>query len=219
MTVSRPNTTKQSRRGRPRSAKARDAILDATGELVLAHGLEAVSMDAVAEQAGASKATIYRWWTTKESLVLDALYREWDTARDSTHDTGSLQGDLLSLLLPWTRRITTRPYGGVIAALLAKAASDPGFRERYHERFLEPRRAAAGALFKRAIGRGEIPADISIDLALDLIYGPLYHRLLHGHGALSEQFVKDVIDAALTGAVASERKLTKAPEPSAAAPK
>jgi AcrR family transcriptional regulator len=201
--VSQPTTTKQTRRGRPRSTKARDAILDAASELVLARGLEAVSMDAVAEHAGASKATIYRWWPTKESLVLDALYREWDTAWNSPHDTGSLRGDLLSLMLSWTRRINTRPYGGVIAALLAKAQTDPSFREQYHKRFLEPRRDAARALFTRAIERGEIPPDTSVDLTLDLIYGALYHRLLHGHAPLNERFVKDVVDAVLPRAVGS----------------
>ena len=73
-------TTPPQRRGRPRSEKAREAILAAAAELLLERGLGAVSMDAVAEQAGVSKATIYRWWPTKETLALDALYHEWDAA-------------------------------------------------------------------------------------------------------------------------------------------
>ena len=88
-------------RGRPRSEKAHKAILDAAAELLLARGLSAVSMDAVAERAGVSKATIYRWWPTKETLALDALYTEWAAARPHPRDTGSLRGDLLSLLRPW----------------------------------------------------------------------------------------------------------------------
>ena len=68
-------------RGRPRSEKARKAILAAAAELLLARGLSAVSMDAVAERAGVSKATIYRWWPTKETLALDALYTEWATVQ------------------------------------------------------------------------------------------------------------------------------------------
>ena len=69
------------RRGRPRSEKARLAILEAATELLLVQGLSAVSMDAVAERAGVSKATIYRWWPTKETLALDALFNEWAAAR------------------------------------------------------------------------------------------------------------------------------------------
>src|SRR5579863_10510261 len=65
------------RRGRPRSETARLAILEAAAELALERGLAAVSMDAVADRAGVSKATIYRWWPTKETLALDALYHEW----------------------------------------------------------------------------------------------------------------------------------------------
>src|ERR1039458_1340509 len=87
-------------RGRPRSERARKAILEAAAELLLARGLSAVSMDAVAEQAGVSKATIYRWWPTKETLALDALYTEWAAARPYPRDTGSLRGDLLSLFRP-----------------------------------------------------------------------------------------------------------------------
>jgi AcrR family transcriptional regulator len=190
-------------RGRPRSQKARDAILDAASELVLARGVPAVSMDEVAERAGASKATIYRWWPTKQALVLDALSREWDRARKSPHDTGSLRTDLLSLLQPWVGYIDTRPCGRVVSALIKEAQTDPAFGRQYRERFLTPRRDSARTLFTRAIERGEITPDTRVDLALDLIYGPLFHRMLNGHARITDRFVRDVVDAALAGSGAA----------------
>jgi AcrR family transcriptional regulator len=192
-------TVEAPRRGRPRSEKARQAILAAAAELLLARGLSAVSMDTVAQQAGVSKATIYRWWPTKETLALDALYTEWASARPSPRDTGSLRGDLLSLLRPWARLASSRPYGRVIAALITEAQTDPVFAAEYRERFVEPRRDQARAIFRRAIERGEIPADTKIEVALDILYGPFYHRLLHGHAPLNDRFVRDVIDTALGG--------------------
>ena len=156
-------------------------------------------MDAVAERAGVSKATIYRWWPTKQSLALDALYTEWATARPLPRDTGTLRGDLLSLLRPWARLAAGRPYGRVIAALLTEAQTDPAFAVEYRERFVEPRRRQAHAIFQRAVERGEIPADTAVDVALDLLYGPVYHRLLHGHAPLNDRFVRDAVDMALKG--------------------
>jgi AcrR family transcriptional regulator len=185
-------------RGRPRDEKGHHAILEAAAELLLDQGLAAVSMDAVATRAGVSKATIYRWWPTKETLALDALYHEW-AAVPPVRDTGSLRGDLLSLLRPWARLARSRPYGRVIAALAAEARTDPAFAIQYRARFIEPRRDQARAVFRRAIDRGEIPAGTKTEVAIDLLYGPLYHRLLHGHAPLSDQFVRDVIDTALGG--------------------
>ena len=84
------------RRGRPRSEKAKQAILTAASELLLEHGLHAMSMDDVAERAGVSKATIYRWWGSKELLALDALATAWAAPVPAAQrDTGSLRGDLL----------------------------------------------------------------------------------------------------------------------------
>ena len=186
-------------RGRPRSEKAHKAILDAAAELLLARGLSAVSMDAVAERAGVSKATIYRWWPTKETLALDALYTEWTTVGPSPRDTGSLRSDLLALLRPWARLTSSRPYGRVIAALITEAQTDPVFATEYRQRVVEPRRDQARAIFRRAIERGEIPPGTNIEVALDLLYGPLYHRLLHGHAPLTDRFTQDVIDMALNG--------------------
>ena len=192
-------TAETPQRGRPRSERARKAILEAASELLLARGLSAVSMDAVAERAGVSKATIYRWWPTKETLALDALYTEWAAARPHPRDTGSLRGDLLSLLRPWARLAGSRPYGRVVAALLTEAQTDPVFAAEYRERFVEPRRQQARDIFRRAIERGEIPADTKVEVALDLLYGPLYHRLLQGHAPLSDRFVLEVIDMVLDG--------------------
>ena len=187
------------RRGRPRSERARNAILDAAAELLLAHGLGAVSMDEVAERAGVSKATIYRWWPSKETLALDGLYREWDVVRSFPRDTGSLRGDLLALLRPWIRRVRERPYGRVIAALITEARTDPQFAELYRARFVEPRREQARTLFRRAIERVEIPADAKVEVALDLVYGPIYHRLLQGHAPITDGFLQAVVDSALSG--------------------
>lgn len=187
-------------RGRPRSEKARHAILAAAAELLLLRGLGAVSMDAVAERAGVSKATIYRWWPSKEMLALDALL-DWAATSSPARDTGSLRGDLLALVRPWVREITRQPFGRVIAALLTEAQSDPEFAEAYRTRFVEARREAMRAAFARASERGDVPADLDVEVAVDLIYGPRYHRLLHGHAPLTGRFGEKVVDMALAGIV------------------
>ena len=186
------------RRGRPRSEQARVAVLDAAAELMLERNLAAVSMDEVAAHAGVSKATIYRWWPSKEILALDALYHEWEAVPDG-RDTGTLRGDLLHLLRPWARLVARRPYGRVMAALIAHAQSDPAFAQQYRAQFVQPRRDQARAVLRRAIDRGEIPADTKIEVALDLIYGPIYHRLLHQHAPLNDRFVREIVDIALEG--------------------
>ncbi|MDT7741354.1 MAG: hypothetical protein QOE59_432 [Actinomycetota bacterium] len=187
------------RRGRPRSEKARQAILHAAATLLVGHGLDAVSMDSVAEQAGVSKATIYRWWPTKETLALDALHHEWSGDADADPDTGTLDGDLLAMLHPWARRVVSRPYARVIAALITKAHSDPAFATDYLAHLIAPRRDRARPAFDRAIERGEIAPDAPVEVALDLVYGALYHRMLHGHAPLDQAFVDDVVDLALHG--------------------
>ena len=117
------------RPGRPRSERARQAILQAAGELLLTGAGGEVSMDALAAHAGVSKATIYRWWPDKEALALDALYEQWADRGDAPPDRGSLRGDLLALLRPWARLVRSRPYAPVIGAFITKAHNDPAFAE------------------------------------------------------------------------------------------
>jgi AcrR family transcriptional regulator len=192
------NTAEQPRRGRPRSEKAKQAILRAASELLLEHGLHAMSMDDVAERAGVSKATIYRWWASKELLALDALATAWAAlAPPAQRDTGSLRGDLLARFRPWLRQLNAQPAGRVIAGLVAEAQTDPAFAKLYVEHFIQPRRDATRVLLLRAIDRGEIAGDTDIEVALDLLYGPVYHRLLHQHALLTDRFVQQVVDSVI----------------------
>ena len=201
MTTTEETSTEETRpRGRPRCEKARTAILTAAIDLLLEPGLHAMSMDDVAQRAGVSKATIYRWWPSKELLALDALATAWATPTpDTQRDTGSLRGDLLAGLRTWLRQLKQRPYGRVIAGLVAQAQTDPEFAKLYREHFVQPRRANTRELLRRAIDRGEIPPDTNIDVTLDLLYGPIYHRLLHGHAPLTDRFAQQVIDTVITG--------------------
>jgi AcrR family transcriptional regulator len=186
-------------RGRPRSEPARQAILAAATDLLLTRGLAAVSMDAVAARAGVSKATIYRWWPTKETLALDALYEQLSEPSPEPPDTGTLRGDLLALLLGWIERVGDRPFGRVIGALITEAATDPVFGKLYRERYVEPRRAQARTIFARAMGRDEIVVGTDVEAAIDLLYGALYHRLLHGHAPLTQEFVETVVGIVVAG--------------------
>jgi AcrR family transcriptional regulator len=183
------------------------STLAATAELVLERGDVGVSLDAVAERAGVSKATIYRWWPSKELLVLDAL-QEWVAAGIVAPDTGSLRGDLLALVLSWRREIRRRPFGSVIAALIAEAQANPEFAESYHRCFFNPRREPVREALARAIARGEARDELDVEAAIDLVHGPLYHRLLHGHGPLTAAFARDVVDGALTGMLRRAGRVT-----------
>ncbi len=194
--------------GRPRSEKAREAILHAAVELLLTQEMGGVSMDAVAERAGVSKATIYRWWPTKETLALEALYREWAPAGQASPDTGSLRRDLQALLAPWVAEISSRPYGALVANLMAKARGDRAFADEWMDRLVEPRRERARRLFGRAAERGEIVDGVDIELMVDLIYGPVYLRLLQAHAPLTDAYVRQVIDVVLDGLLAVPDKET-----------
>lgn len=191
--------SRQGHRGRPRSESARQAILAAAADLLLAQGLSSVSMDSIAVRARVSKATIYRWWPTKETLALDALYEQLCERDPEPPDTGDLEGDLRTLLTGWMERVNGGPYARVIGALIARAATDEAFGELYRARYVEPRRAQARAVLRRAIDRGDLANGVDVEAAIDLLYGPVYHRLLHGHGPLTDPFAGFVARTVVAG--------------------
>jgi AcrR family transcriptional regulator len=193
------------RPGRPRSEQATVAILKAAGELLTEEGLLAMTLDAVAVRAGTSRATIYRWWDSKELLALDAI-----EARISQHirrvstDTGSLAGDLLAGVEARIRAATAPGMMRVWAALLAQAHADPAFGAAYRARFFKPVRETAREAFARAVIRGEISADTDIELALDLLFGAVANRLLHGSAPVDARLARGIVASVMKGLIAVE---------------
>ena len=97
------------------------------------------------------------------------------------------------------KRVAARPYARMIAALVAEVHRDPAFGEIWRVDFVQERRRRGRAAFVRAIERGEIAASTDVELALDLLYGSLYHRLLHGHEPITERIGDRIVDAVLGG--------------------
>ena len=185
-------------RGRPRSEAADRAILQAATDLLAERGLAGMSMEEVAARAGVGKATVYRRWRSRGALALDAFMAEFQ-ALQPLPDTGTLRGDLLAALRAWVRAVTRTPAGRILAGLIAAAQEDPELAAAWRARVLEPMRAQHRIMLRRAIERGEIPASTDTDVALDLLYGAAYHRLLQGHRPLSDTFTSRVVEVIVAG--------------------
>ena len=145
-----------------------------------------------------AKATIYRRWHSRGTLALDAFLAEFK-ALQPLPDTGSLQGDLLAALRAWVRAVTRTPAGRMLAGLIAEAQHDPELADAWRSRVVEPLRAQHRIMLRRAIDRGQLPASTDTEVALDLLYGAAYHRLLNGHQPLNDTFARHVVDVIVTG--------------------
>jgi AcrR family transcriptional regulator len=188
------------RRGRPRSEEARLAILRAASELLEERDFTDITVCDVATRAGTSKATIYRWWDSREAVVLDAYVSQLSSATVRIPDTGSLRDDLHALLRARVRRWRAHPeLGRSQVHLLAAIQHDPKLRQTYVEQVVTILRAPARAIIGRGIERGDVVGDVDVDAVLDVIYGPLYHRLFHGHAPLDEAFVASLVDIVVAG--------------------
>lgn len=186
------------RRGRPRSERSHQAILQAATELLEEQGFVALTMEEVAARAKVSKATIYRRWSTKGVLVFEAFLVQF-LARQPLPNTSTLRGDLLAALRSWIRAVKGTVTGRTLVGLIAEVQRDPELSDLWREHFIQPVREQHKALLQRAIDRGEIDPDIDSDVVLDLLYGSAYHRLLQSHLPLSDRFAQGVVDTIMSG--------------------
>jgi AcrR family transcriptional regulator len=185
-------------RGRPRSQEADRAILTATVDLLGSRGLAAMSIEEVAARAGVGKATIYRRWSSKGLLALDAFVTSF-REQQPLPDTGTLRGDLIAALTAWVRAVTQTSMGSMLTGLVAEAQHDEELRAGWRDRVLEPLRTQHRIMLDRAIARGEIPATVDQEVVLDLFFGAAQHRLLLGHLPLTDDFIREVVDVILNG--------------------
>ena len=178
--------------GRPRSEKARKAVIRSTLALLKRTGFHELSVEAVAAHAGVGKATVYRWWSNKGELVIDAFV----SAVEKELRFPSA-GPVLQSIHVQMRRwavIFRSPLGQIVAAVIGAGQSEPEILEAFRSHWVEPRRVEARRLLGQAITIGEIRADLDPDTVLDLLYGPLYIRLLLKHAPLNEEFVDTVFE-------------------------
>jgi AcrR family transcriptional regulator len=152
-----------------------DEILEATLELLLEVGYDRLTMDAVARRSRASKATLYRRWESKPSLVVDAMVRAKQAPVVERHDTGTLRGDLISTFCG-AHGMAHGEATGMLGSVITALASDPEFAALFREAFIAPKIKVSQAIYARAIERGEIPADVDIDIIAPALAGILLHR-------------------------------------------
>jgi AcrR family transcriptional regulator len=162
---------------RPRVEGEREsAILVAALEVLGEVGYDRLTMDAVAKQAQASKATLYRRWSTKAALIIDALHHgHGHDAPSEAPDTGSLRGDLIAAFCG-LGGVTDKKEVGAFAAILTAITVDPEFAAAFRHDVLAPKIAGTTALFERAKARGEIGAGVDIELIAPALAGIVLHR-------------------------------------------
>jgi AcrR family transcriptional regulator len=184
------------RRGRPRNEACTGDILEATLHLVAEVGIAGLTMDAVASRAGVGKATIYRRWTSKEALMLDA----WMSCvrKPPAPDTGTLQGDLETLLGGIDSPLTDHKLQRVFPQMIAAAKVNPDIADAYRA-YVEQRRAPLRAVLQRAVERGEIDPSHDLEVVHDLLVAPLIYRWVISDAPIDEPVIRQIIATVTAG--------------------
>jgi AcrR family transcriptional regulator len=181
-------------RQRPRVEGGREEeILDATVEILAELGYDRLTMDAVATAAKAGKATLYRRWSTKAELVVDAISRAKGCPMPEDLDTGSLRGDLVSMACDSGGFTDELPLS-VMAGLLTALHRDAELQKAFKERFLAPRLAITSGVYERAVRRGEIAADVDIELLSETLPAVIIHHAFVLGIQPTEDLILRVID-------------------------
>jgi AcrR family transcriptional regulator len=203
--------TEGTRSQRPRSIRARQAVLDATNELLVEGGLPAATIEAISSRSGVSKATIYKHWPSRTAVAAEAFGLRMSAAL-RLPDTGTARGDLTTQV-----RLVSEFYasqaGRVFAQLLAASVTDPEGAAFFRKFFLTDRRNAIGTLWQRALDRSEVAPDIDVEVAQDILFGPLIFRLLTGHAPLTQDKADEIADAALRGLLVKDAGDESRPAP------
>jgi AcrR family transcriptional regulator len=192
----------QVRRGRPRRAGADAAILTAALELVGEAGIGGLSMDQLAQRAGVGKATIYRRWASKESLILDAL--RLATSPIPVPDEGDLRADLIAYTDAIVERLGASSTSDVLPHLIAASCYDEQLRASLED-YTQSRQATLRRILKRGIERGELPPDTDVNLLVDVTLGPFFYRRLLSGVTVDRRFSHRLVDAVLSMAGRVER--------------
>lgn len=195
--MNQPPNNNKPRRGRPRSEGARLAILDAAYELLAAHGPGRLTIEAVAAKAGVGKPTIYRYWPNARALEMAAMLEQ------PLPDTNVLAGGSaisdLQQQLEKVVAIFAAKRGRQMTQMIAAAEPDSELSKLFRNTVILKCREEGRAILARAITDQHVRADLNVEIALDMIYGSLFYRLLVGHAPLEASFANELVATALRG--------------------
>jgi AcrR family transcriptional regulator len=192
--------------GQPRSAANREAgagrargrteqaILDATRELLAEGGVHRLTVEGVAARSGVAKTTIYRRWRSKDELALAVLFDMVEQVV-SQPDLGDTRAELVGLLHRAVDILRSTLMGRVMKGLVSDLATDPELARTFRERVVAFRVSELRRLVERGIERGELRPDTDVELLHELLFGPVYYRLLLSGGALDDRLAERIVDA------------------------
>jgi AcrR family transcriptional regulator len=185
-----------------RSQASRRAILAAALDLVAEVGYAKLSIEGIAAAAGVGKQTIYRWWPSKGSLLFDAfltLAEGQDGEAAGLPDTGDLAADLKLVLRATVAELNEPRYDRPMRALHTEIVHDPALAADYAKRLDEPMRELKKDRLRAAQRAGQLAEDVNLDVAIDLLFGPILNRWLQRTGPLTPEYADQVVDTALRG--------------------
>lgn len=174
-------------------------MLQAALELMEEHAFSQVTAEAIAERAGASKATLYRWWPNKAAVVIEA-FRETVAPELPLRDTGSLREDLTAQVRNFARVLSGRG-GRMLRSFVLAATSDPEVAAAFRTIWSQPRRAEARKVLRQKQSSGQMRGDVDLDLVLDSLYGPLYYRFLVKNECPSRKYAESLAELVIQGLV------------------
>lgn len=187
--------SKVRKRGRPRAKDTSIAILEAAYELLEEGGT--FTIESVAARAGSAKTTIYRWWSSRESLAV-AAFLAVALPKISFPDSGCAVADIKAQMQK-VARVYRGKTGRVVRDLIAAGINNPEAAKAFVSGYVEHRREAVRDVLKRGICNGEFNEDLDIETAIDALYGGMFYRLLVGHGSIDEAFIDSTADLVLAG--------------------
>lgn len=194
-------------RGRPRDEGARLAILRAAREMLERGGVAAVTMEGVAQRAGVGKPTVYRHWPNALAVAMAALLEDPPAEAESRAARGAMPA--LRRQLRQIATLFATPMGRSVTMMLASADQDTELSKAFRNHFIMARRTDGKALLAAAIADGVLRPDFDVEVALDMIYGPLFYRLLAGHARLDAAFTDALLDHVLAGLAVRRAGVTK----------
>ena len=195
MQVPRRPGGRGSDRGRPRDPEMDQAILRATIELLSEVGYARLTVAEVARRAGVSKPAIYRRWSQKSQLVVEAMVTQMRPGKD--HDSGSAADDLVALTEQQIDLLTRTALGRILPGLVAEMVADPVLAASYRDLIIRPNQRHWRAAVERGIASGELSDETDVDFVLNALAGPLYFCLLITGDPIDDGYPRAAVDLVL----------------------